>query len=219
MVFRIRFPNRFGYPLVTEDRAQELQSRLGFSDAYRRFLVVQNGLVMDKLENSNDPRLVSVQGERSGHSDLRVLYGADSGDYYSLENHLSDCEPFAVPLDEFLRVGQDPSPTVAAHAVPFGPLSGFAGFKSRLHVRRQLRATPDRRSVDGRAAVVYIGVTAHVRRDTLRIVVERFVRAVQVLLAVALVAVAMFVVSASLNAMRRKAEAERAVATVESAAR
>ncbi len=92
---RIRFPNPYGYARISEARAKELQACYGFSDAYRKFLVTQNGLLLDALECANGDYLARDDAHAQGCSDLRVLYGLDSDDEeYELEDHLDDAEIF-----------------------------------------------------------------------------------------------------------------------------
>ena len=98
---KIIFPNPAGYKLPTKARALAFQEQYGFSDQYADFLQTQNGFVFKPLDEDTDVRLeyatysVASSDNSEGSSDLRVLYGLDSGDeYYDLEDNQQHFDMF-----------------------------------------------------------------------------------------------------------------------------
>jgi hypothetical protein len=104
---KINFPNPFGYKPPTEKAINALRSKYKFSDAYANFLLNQNGLSLEKLEQSSEkaPYVVSSESGDEGCSDLRNLYGLDSGDEYS---ELRGAQVDFIFSDFFYCIGSSP---------------------------------------------------------------------------------------------------------------
>jgi hypothetical protein len=102
---QIIFPNPYGYKLPKEYRVRVLQKQYQFSDAYADFLLTQNGFLFDSLVECPDRAkfIVPSAHDPEHYSDLRVLYGFDSGDeYYDLE----DCiESLSIFQTAFFPIG------------------------------------------------------------------------------------------------------------------
>jgi hypothetical protein len=90
---QVLFPNPYGFKLPQKNHIPALQKLYGFSNDYAEFLRLQNGFLFDKLEESvGNKKYLSASLDDAEHcSDLRVLYGFESGDdYYDLLDNLEN---------------------------------------------------------------------------------------------------------------------------------
>jgi hypothetical protein len=102
---KIIFPNPAGYKLPTKAKVLAYQKQQGFSDQYAEFLITKNGFSFDDFEKNTDNSryLAESDSNSEGCSDLRVIYGFESGDeYYDLAENQLGIDIFK---DKFFAIG------------------------------------------------------------------------------------------------------------------
>jgi hypothetical protein len=90
---KIIFPNPYGFKLPTKERIENLLQKYQLSEDYSCFLLNQNGLLIDKIDDDENKLNFLKQPEVSeqnniASSDIRCLYGIDADiEGYDFENN------------------------------------------------------------------------------------------------------------------------------------
>ena len=126
-LYRVKFPNPFGYALPKESEVRKLQKRYGFSDGYAEFLIKHNGLDSYACKDFGQEEFFVPDASRDAEDigeDIRYLFSVNSGNEYSdLKGNLKD---WKMLRPYFFPIGDDAGGNVFVEVL-VGPLKGSIG--------------------------------------------------------------------------------------------